>query len=49
MPIPFPTTFGTLPKLGLAGMEERARLLGGNLRLLSELGKGTSIEVEIPV
>ncbi len=36
-------------KLGLAGMEERARLLGGNLRLQSELGKGTAVEVEVPV
>ena len=38
-----------LGKLGLAGMEERARLLGGNLRLQSELGKGTSVEIEVPV
>ena len=38
-----------LGKLGLAGMEERVRLLGGNLRLQSEIGKGTSVEVEVPV
>lgn len=36
-------------KLGLAGMEERAKLLGGNLRLHSELGKGTTVIVEIPM
>jgi len=36
-------------KLGLAGMEERAELLGGSVRVISQLGKGTSIIVEIPV
>lgn len=36
-------------KLGLAGMEERARLLGGGLTLQSELGKGTTVTVEVPV
>jgi PAS domain S-box-containing protein len=36
-------------KLGLAGMEERARLLGGSLRLQSELGKGTTATVEVPL
>lgn len=36
-------------KLGLAGMEERVRLLGGNLKLQSELGKGTVVEIEVPV
>jgi len=36
-------------KLGLMGMEERTRLLGGNLSIESELGKGTKIEVEVPV
>jgi two-component system NarL family sensor kinase len=33
---------------GLAGMNERVRLLGGSLCILSELGAGTSIEVSIP-
>lgn len=36
-------------KLGLIGMDERARLLGGNLRIKSEPGKGTTIEIEAPV
>lgn len=36
-------------KLGLAGMEERARLLGGSLTLQSELGRGTTVTVEVPL
>jgi len=36
-------------KLGLAGMEERARLLGGNLRVQSEPGKGTTVVTSAPV
>lgn len=36
-------------KLGLAGMQERATLLGGKLRLQSEPGKGTSVIVEVPI
>ena len=35
-------------KLGLAGMQERARLLGGTLELQSTPGKGTTVIVEIP-
>ncbi|MFH1485800.1 MAG: PAS domain S-box protein, partial [Chloroflexota bacterium] len=45
-------TLGDLPrygKLGLAGMEERARLLGGTLSIESEPGKGTTLSVELPV
>lgn len=34
-------------KLGLLGMQERARLLGGNLNIKSQVGSGTAIEVEI--
>ncbi len=37
------------PGLGLASMEERVRLVGGELTLCSEPGKGTSIAVRIPL
>lgn len=36
-------------KLGLAGIQERVQLLGGNLTLKSELGKGTTVSVEVPI
>ncbi|MBA7667020.1 hypothetical protein ES703_75105 [subsurface metagenome] len=36
-------------KLGLAGMEERARLLGGSLAVQSEPGKGTTVVLNAPV
>jgi PAS domain S-box-containing protein len=36
-------------KLGLVGIEERARLLGGSLEVKSEPGKGTSVIVEAPM
>jgi two-component system sensor histidine kinase DegS len=36
-------------RLGLIGMHERARLLGGTLAIQSEPGKGTVITVEVPV
>jgi PAS domain S-box-containing protein len=35
-------------KLGLAGIQERARLLGGTLELQSTPGNGTTVIVEIP-
>jgi len=35
-------------KLGLAGMQERARLLGGTLKVKSTPGKGTTLIVEVP-
>ena len=38
----------TSPGLGIRGMHERAGLLGGTLRISSELGKGTHTVVEIP-
>ncbi len=47
-----PENLGTLPytgKLGLAGMQERVQLLGGSLKLKSELGKGTTVFVEAPI
>jgi len=45
-------TVGDLPrygKLGLAGMQERAKLLGGELSVKSETGKGTVLTAELPV
>jgi len=36
-------------KLGLAGMEERARLLNGTMKIESEPSKGTTVTVEAPV
>ncbi len=36
-------------KLGLAGMQERAELLGGTLSIDSQPGKGTKITVEVPL
>ncbi len=47
-----PSSVGDLTrdgKLGLTGMQERARLLGGNVTFQSEPGKGTAITVEIAV
>ena len=35
-------------KLGLLGMHERARLLGGRLEVRTAPGKGTTIMVELP-
>ncbi len=36
-------------RLGLAGMQERARLLGGSLKVESEPGKGTTVTIEAPI
>jgi signal transduction histidine kinase len=36
-------------RMGLRGMEERARLMGGNLRVVSELHGGTTVEVAVPI
>lgn len=47
-----PDKIGSLPrdgKLGLAGIEERVQLLGGDLQIQSEKGKGTIVRVELPV
>lgn len=35
--------------LGLVGMEERVGLLGGEIRIVSELGRGTSVSIRIPL
>ncbi len=42
-----PNTTRTQGGLGLAGMEERAALLGGRLTVDSEPGKGTRVSVEV--
>ncbi len=39
----------TSGKLGLIGMQERARILGGTLRIESEPGEGTRVVVDAPV
>jgi PAS domain S-box-containing protein len=47
-----PDTVGDLArdgKLGLTGMHERARLVGGSVTFHSEPGKGTTIVMEVPV
>lgn len=47
-----PETVGDLSrygKMGLAGIEERTRLLGANLTVASEPGHGTTITVELPI
>ena len=36
-------------RLGLAGMQERAKLLGGSLKVESEPGKGTTVTIEAPI
>jgi signal transduction histidine kinase len=36
-------------KLGIIGMQERARLLGGNLEIRSEPGKGTQVMAVVPL
>jgi signal transduction histidine kinase len=36
------------PGLGLISMQERARLVNGKLRVVSRLGKGTTVEVRAP-
>jgi signal transduction histidine kinase len=36
-------------RFGLQGIRERARLLGGQVTIDSQVGKGTSIEVHLPL
>jgi len=36
-------------KLGLAGIQERVQLLDGSLKIKSEVGKGTTVVVIVPV
>jgi two-component system sensor histidine kinase DegS len=44
-----PGDLAKVGKLGLAGMAERARLVGGTLRLESKPGEGTILTVEAPI
>ncbi|QOR68811.1 GAF domain-containing sensor histidine kinase [Cytobacillus suaedae] len=39
----------TIPSLGLASMKERTEMLKGSFTLQSEVGKGTTIKVDIPI
>ena len=41
--------FARKGKLGLMGMNERTALLNGNFLIESEVGKGTTVTVEVPV
>jgi two-component system sensor histidine kinase NreB len=36
-------------QIGLIGMRERAEGLGGSLTIETEIGKGTTIVVEVPI
>lgn len=47
-PPPEVSNLPRLGKLGLAGMQERARLLGGALSVKSEPGSGTTVTAELP-
>ncbi len=41
--------FSDIGRLGLLGMQERSKLLGGELRVASQSQKGTTIKVSLPV
>ncbi|MBM6617057.1 GAF domain-containing sensor histidine kinase [Bacillus sp. RD4P76] len=43
------TEGGSMPTLGLAGMKERAEFLGGSFNVISKVGVGTSIQVNLPI
>ena len=36
-------------RYGLLGIRERARLLGGEAKIVSELGTGTTVTVDLPL
>jgi signal transduction histidine kinase len=44
-----PVDLAASGKLGLIGMHERARILGGTLSLQSRPGEGTRVVAEVPV
>jgi signal transduction histidine kinase len=35
-------------RLGLVGMEERVRLIGGKINIRSEVNKGTTVSIQVP-
>jgi signal transduction histidine kinase len=41
--------WGDNQSLGLPGMSERARLVGGRLRVTSKIGRGTTVDARVPV
>ena len=43
-----PEDLASAGKLGILGMYERTRLLGGTLEIKSELGKGTQVIIKVP-
>jgi signal transduction histidine kinase len=43
-----PENVATHAHLGLFGMRERVEMLGGNFSIESSIGKGTTIQVEVP-
>jgi signal transduction histidine kinase len=44
------TESGAKPEsFGLVGMRERARLLGGHVRIQSVPGQGTTVEIRVPI
>jgi signal transduction histidine kinase len=43
------TEFAGQGKLGLTGMAERVQLIGGELEVASEQGKGTTVTVKVPI
>ena len=45
---PRPDSLTQVGRFGLLGMHERAILLGGSVRLISEPGKGTQVIAQLP-
>ena len=45
----FDTEVPAQNRFGLISMRERVKLLGGSINIVSKTGKGTLIEVKIPV
>jgi glucose-6-phosphate-specific signal transduction histidine kinase len=41
--------WASIGHLGLAGMQEQARLIGGKLAMQSEIGRGTTVAIEVPI